>query len=448
LLEAACDDRALTMPSQPSPDATALVSPGELLAGKYVVERRIGEGGMGVVVAARHLQLGQTVAIKLLALAADERPDAVERFLAEAKAAARLRSEHVARVMDAGVDERGRHYIVMEYLQGSDLGRVLQDGGPLSVEDAAGYLLQACEGIAEAHASGIVHRDLKPENLFVTRRIDGSPLIKVLDFGISKSVAATDARGQFSATPRGAMMGSPLYMSPEQMRAPSAIDARSDVWALGVILYELLTNRAPFVGDELPAVIAAVLGAQPAALATLRSGLPEGIEAVVGRALEKDPSRRYANVGDFAEALTAWAPAWARDSAARARRTLGLAIVAPGGSSTEAVERGLERATPSAPRRLAAGVAAGLGIALAVGVFALARGLRHAAVTDAPAARVIDAQHSPPLAPAAPVGAPPSPAPAARAVAPPTGRPTAHAAAPTGRKTRRRPHVDPLDGRR
>src|SRR5262249_38936473 len=157
-----------TMTSGPPSEASTLVSPGELLVGKYLVEREIGAGGMGVVVAARHEQLGQTVAIKLLALPPETRPGAVERFLAEAKAAARLRSEHVARVMDAGVADRGRHYIVMEYLQGADLGRVLRDGGPLSVEDAAGYLLQACEGIAEAHAHGIVHRDLKPENLFVT----------------------------------------------------------------------------------------------------------------------------------------------------------------------------------------------------------------------------------------------------------------------------------------
>ena len=183
------------------------VRPGDVLAGRYVVERLLGAGGMGVVYAARHEQLGQTVAVKLLSVPAEAKPAAIQRFLLKARAAARLQTEHVARVMDAGTDELGRHYIVMEYLQGSDLGQLVRERGPLPFEEVAGYVLQACEGIAEAHANGIIHRDLKPENLFVTRRIDGSPLVKVLDFGISKTLVAKDARSRLGVTTGGALIG-------------------------------------------------------------------------------------------------------------------------------------------------------------------------------------------------------------------------------------------------
>ncbi|MEO8213742.1 MAG: serine/threonine-protein kinase, partial [Myxococcales bacterium] len=296
------------------------------MAGRYVVERVVGTGGMGVVVAARHEQLGRTVAIKLLTISTDPHPDAVERFLREARAAASLRSEHIARVMDVGTDERGRHFIVMEHLEGEDLGVVVRRGDPLSVAQAVGYLLQACEALAEAHNQGIIHRDLKPENIFLSRRVDGSPLIKVLDFGISKMTSHSAERdpASLSASGQRSLLGSPLYMSPEQIRTPSNIDPRSDVWALGVILFELLTGRRPFHGQSLPDILAAILTQVPPGLLTLRPDAPPALADVVARCLEKDVDRRMGSVGLLAQSLQEWAPRWARDSAARAARMAGI----------------------------------------------------------------------------------------------------------------------------
>src|SRR5262245_48550017 len=220
----------------------APVGPGHVLAGKYRVERVLGEGGMGVVVAARHLQLDQTVALKFLLPQAIANPEALGRFLREARNAVRLKSEHVARIIDVGTLDDGAPYIVMEFLEGSDLASVLAQQRALAIPVAADFLLQACDAIAEAHSLGIIHRDLKPQNLFVTRRHDGASLIKVLDFGISKSTAG----GDFTATRTQAVMGSPAYMSPEQMRSAKLVDARTDVWALGVILYQLVLGRVPW----------------------------------------------------------------------------------------------------------------------------------------------------------------------------------------------------------
>jgi serine/threonine-protein kinase len=412
-----------------------LVAPGEVFAGKYVVEREIGAGGMGVVVAARHKQLGQTVAIKLLNVPSEVRPEAVKRFLVEAQAAARLRSEHVARVMDADVDDRGRHYIVMEYLQGADLGGLLEKTGPLPITDAVGYVMQACEGIAEAHANGIIHRDLKPENLFVTRRIDGSPLVKVLDFGISKMLS-DDLRPQHSVTPSGALMGSPLYMSPEQLRVGSVVDARSDVWGLGVILYELVTNRIPFAGAELPQLIAAVLAGAPAPVESLRADVPPALAAVISRALAKAPEGRFANVGELALALAPWAPPWASDCAARAARTLGLA------SGVEVIASSpISVPPPPAPprgRRRGALVAAGAAAAIVVAAFVLLRGGSSPPPplpSPAPPASVVSVPAAPPVG-----------APIVEAVAAPAPTPPPRAAKPKAR----RPvfHGDPLEGRK
>src|SRR4051794_2316718 len=162
------------------------VNVGDILAGKYQVERVLGVGGMGVVVSAKHLTLGERVAIKFLLPQALARTDVVKRFLQEGQAAARLRSEHVARVHDVGTLEDGAPFLVMEYLDGHDISQVIRDKGPLSVESAVDYVLQACEALAEAHAIGIIHRDLKPSNLFLIKRLDGTPSIKLIDFGISK----------------------------------------------------------------------------------------------------------------------------------------------------------------------------------------------------------------------------------------------------------------------
>ncbi|MBI5535743.1 MAG: protein kinase [Deltaproteobacteria bacterium] len=283
------------------------VGAGDILAGKYRIERVLGAGGMGVVVAAQHITLGQHVAIKFLLPHACAMPEAVERFLREARAAVRISSEHVARVSDVGTLETGSPYMVMEFLQGRDLGQVGAERGPLPLGDAVDFVLQACEAIAEAHSLGIVHRDLKPANLFLAQRADGSSLVKVLDFGISKSTG-NDGIAQASMTSTTAVMGSPLYMSPEQMRSSKNVDARTDVWSLGVILYELLAGASAFTADTLPTLCAKILTDPPQPLQHKRPDLPPEFVAVIEHSLEKDPSKRFQNVAEFATALLPFSP--------------------------------------------------------------------------------------------------------------------------------------------
>ena len=226
------------------------VRPGDILAGKYRVERVLGIGGMGAVVAAHHLQLGERVALKFLLPEALTSAEAVGRFVREARAAVRIKSDYVARVIDVGRLENSAPYMVMEYLEGTDLAGWLRRWGPLPAEQAVEFVLQACVAIADAHGLGIVHRDLKPANLFCTRRSDGQLVVKVLDFGISKLTdGAPSEPGAMAATRTSAVMGSPLYMSPEQFRSAKTVDARTDIWSLGVILFELLGGVVPFQGE-------------------------------------------------------------------------------------------------------------------------------------------------------------------------------------------------------
>jgi serine/threonine-protein kinase len=297
--------------SQPS------ITPGQIIAGKYRVDRVIGQGGMGVVVAATHLHLEERVAIKML-LPEMARGEIVTRFIHEAKAAVRIRSEHVARVIDVGSLENDSPYMVMEYLEGRDLAGELEARGPLPVEEAATYLLQACEALAEAHAKGIVHRDLKPANLFLTRRADGSACVKVLDFGISKLMTPEAA----SVTKTGGMLGSPLYMSPEQLTNAKSVDARTDVWSLGVILYELLTGSPPFLGEDLPQICVAILQAEIPAIRRLRSDVPHALELAVHQALSRDRNARLQNMAAFAAELAPFAP---RQGATSVERSFALA---------------------------------------------------------------------------------------------------------------------------
>ncbi len=292
------------MPSSFPPSSVPPIQPGEVLAGKYRVERVLGAGGMGVVVAATHLELEQPVAVKFL-LGQIASTEAVMRFVREARAAAKIKSEHVARVIDVGRLDDNSPYMVMEYLDGRDLAARL-GSGPLSVEDAVDFVIQACDAMAEAHAEGIVHRDLKPANLFLTRRSDGSPLIKVLDFGISK--LATPEAGDLSLTRTSAVMGSPMYMSPEQARASRTVDQRTDIWALGVILFELLTNRAPFRGQTLPELVSAIALDPPEPLRNVRADVPVELEAAVLRCLKKDREQRFQSVGELVAALAVVAP--------------------------------------------------------------------------------------------------------------------------------------------
>jgi serine/threonine protein kinase len=311
-------DRSRSCLSMNFPDNSDNPSPikeGEVVADKYRVDGVLGIGGMGVVVAATHLALGHRVAIKFLLPDAVRTPAALERFAREARAAARLRSDHAARVLDVGTLANGAPYMVMEFLEGSDLGALVQERGALRIDDAIEYVLQACDAIAEAHALGIVHRDLKPRNLFLTRKTSGAPYVKVLDFGISKLTTIT---GQdHSLTKTSDVMGSPNYMAPEQIRSSKDVDERTDVWALGVILYELITGRVPFLADTVPQLCALVLEMQPTPLEQLRPETPPELRHVIARCLQKDPAARFSSVTELASVLATLAAQPANASTVR-----------------------------------------------------------------------------------------------------------------------------------
>ena len=289
------------MNSPQLPSDSLPVRPGDVLADKYRVERVLGTGGMGFVVAARNINLGKLVALKMMLPAALAMPRAVERFEREARAAVQLKSEHIAEVLDIGRLPTGEPYIVMELLDGSDFEGLLQRDRWLQVDDAVDYLLQACEAVAEAHALGVVHRDLKPKNLFLSHRLDGTPIVKVLDFGISKWT--TPDSDSHSLTRTSDVFGSPNYMSPEQIRSVKDVDGRTDIWSLGVILFELLTGRVPFLAESLPQLCALVLEQAPPSVASLRADVPPGLVAVVARCLEKSSERRFQTVRELVAAL-------------------------------------------------------------------------------------------------------------------------------------------------
>jgi serine/threonine-protein kinase len=278
-----------------------------LIAEKYVVERVLGEGGIGVVVAAKHVDLEQTVAIKYLRPKALTGTNAAERFLREARLAARIRSDHVVHVYDVGRLPDGSPYMVMEYLAGTDLGRLLTVNGPLPLDRAIDYVLQTCEALAVAHVAGVVHRDLKPDNLFVSTGAAGKSIVKIVDFGISKMSAKRTTERLQELTQADDKFGTPVYMSPEQLRASRDVDARADIWAVGVVLYELLTGCLPFDGDGLPELCTAILTMPPVSLRQRRPELPAGLQAVIERCLEKEAERRFQNVAELAQELRPFA---------------------------------------------------------------------------------------------------------------------------------------------
>jgi serine/threonine-protein kinase len=280
-----------------------LPKPGELLGGRFRIERRIGQGGMGAVFSAQHEMLGQRVAIKLLLSALASNREAVTRFLNEARAAARIEGEHVARVMDVATLEDGRPYMVIEYLEGSDLSAVLEAQGPLPVALAVDYLLQALEALAQAHARGIIHRDFKPSNLFLAHRLDGSTLVKVLDFGIAKASQPLVIEEGASATQSNAILGSPQYMSPEQLRNPRLVDARTDIWAAGLTLYELLTQTVPFTGTTFGEIFAAILEQPAPPVRERRPDVDADLEGIIARCLQRDVNLRFPHVTALAQAL-------------------------------------------------------------------------------------------------------------------------------------------------
>lgn len=299
----------------------APVQEGDLLAGKYRVEKVLGFGGMGVVVSAFRGDLEQRVAVKFLSQAAAERPDAAERFRREARAAAKIKSEHVARVLDVGTLDTGLPYMVMEFLEGNDIAEELRQFERLPISDAVEFVLQAIEALAEAHSAGVVHRDLKPGNLFLARRADGTRRVKVLDFGISKALSGSSVE-ELSLTKTAALIGSPLYMAPEQMRSAKDVDTRADIWSLGAMLYEMLTGQPPYLGESIPQLCAALLHDDPIPLRQHRPEVPEGLDHAVLRCLMKDRNQRFPNVFELGRALLPFAQPESRIHVERAERVL------------------------------------------------------------------------------------------------------------------------------
>ena len=370
---------------------------GSIVAGKYRVERVLGSGGMGFVVSAVHTALGQRVAIKILRTDIEHGKDeAVHRFMREARAAARIQSEHVARVVDIAELADGTPYMVMEYLEGSDLREVVAKRGGLPVAEAADYVLQACEALAEAHAAGIIHRDLKPSNLFLAKRANGTEVVKVLDFGISKYVPR-GAEGQAGITSTNSLMGSPLYMAPEQMKSSRDVDARADIWALGTILYELLAGAPPFTGSTIPEVCIAVMAAVPRPMTQFRKDIPPQLQGLVLKCLARLPADRYATVATLARDLSRFAGARSTIHAERASAMMRSALVhapasirpddgiplsrdqarpelrsAPDASADDllAVDRS-EAVDPARRRKLALAFVAGLAAFVLIGGFAV-----------------------------------------------------------------------------
>jgi serine/threonine-protein kinase len=284
-----------------SPTANAdlppgIAGPGTVLAGKIRVEGVLGVGGMGVVLAGHHLHLAKRVAVKLLLPTFACNPEIVARFLREARAASKIRSDHIARVLDVATLDDGAPYIVMELLEGEDVARLLERSPRLEVAQAVDYVLEACVALAEAHAEGVVHRDLKPSNLFVSK--DG---VKVLDFGISKILDDGESEGErLSITKTSSVLGSPLYMSPEQLRASRDVDARTDIWSLGIIFFEALTGVRPFDGNSIAEIGVGVFTKEPPPLHELRPDVPPDLAATIATCLEKERDARFASVAELA----------------------------------------------------------------------------------------------------------------------------------------------------
>jgi serine/threonine-protein kinase len=343
------------------------MAPGDLVAGRYRFRRVIGEGAMGTVIAAHHELLDVPVAVKFLSLDLTRKQTAVERFLREARAVARLKSEHVARVMDVGTLPTGQPFIVMELLEGADLERRIVRERRLPVADSVDFVLQALEAIAHAHGAGIVHRDLKPANLFITIAPDGREMVKVLDFGIAKLVDSpnVDREGRRTGALTGehAALGSPSYMSPEQVRDSGSIDQRADLWAMGAILYELLSGVPAFDGHSVAEIFGAILHSRPAPLSQhMEAPPPRALEDVIVRCMEPDRDKRWADAAQLAKAIAPFGSgAWndlvnrIEQTLARAAKTSGAELPhpAPARPGSESSGRSTSPDAPSSRNALA-----------------------------------------------------------------------------------------------
>lgn len=280
---------------------------GDVVANRYRLESVIGEGGMGCVFAAQPLSGGPACALKVMLGKAKQDDELVRRFLREAKASEAIQSPYVARVYDAGSLEDGSPFMVMELLEGVGLNRVIEEHAPLGIGRSVRFALQTCVGLAAAHAKGLVHRDLKPSNLFVTRAPDGSELLKLLDFGIAKADGAVFADETGTLTATDSVIGSPQFMSPEQLRDSKRVDMRTDVWSLGLLLHTMLSGRKPFEAESVGEHFAMIVSEPPTPLREHWPDAPEVLEGVVRRCLKRDLTSRYQDVAQVARALAPFA---------------------------------------------------------------------------------------------------------------------------------------------
>ncbi len=336
----------------------APVEIGEIIAEKYRVEQILGAGAMGVVVAARHVDLHELRAIKFMLPEALEDDTAVERFVREARSVVKLKSAHVAKVHDVGKLANGSPYIVMEHLEGKDLRSLAKERGPLPVEEVARYVIEACEAVEEAHENGIIHRDIKPANLFLAKGLKGMGTIKVLDFGVAKLAKEASGEDAVELTKTASMVGTPAFMSPEQMRARKKVDGRSDIWALGVVLYRLVSGKMPFLGGDVTEICTSVLWDQPMPLGAHAPGLPDGFEAVVLRCLEKEPAMRFQTAGELAAALAPFASFTGASIAPSISAPAAPSPLRAGGPPTEALPAPKASASQSTAEASATGTGA------------------------------------------------------------------------------------------
>ena len=325
---------------RPDPASDPLI--GQMVGGRYVLLRRIGKGGMGVVYEADHTGLGKRVAVKLLLDKYTDDPEVVARFQREARTASSIGHDHIVEVTDAGMHDDGRSYIVMELLEGASLAEVLEASGPMAAARAVHIVHQVLRGLGAAHAKGIVHRDMKPENVFLVAKGDRVDYVKIMDFGISKFLMSTESKVRLTAT--GAVIGTPVYMAPEQAMALGEVDARVDLYAVGVMLYEMLAGHPPFQAPSYIALVTQHLNLPPPPLGAERPDLPRRLVAAVHHALEKDPAHRFQSAAEMAAGIPA------ADALAYADQlsTVGSSGEHPGASRTSAESpQALARAFPA-----------------------------------------------------------------------------------------------------
>jgi serine/threonine protein kinase len=353
------------------------VREGELVAKNYVAGKILGVGGMGIVIQAEDKVLGRKVAIKFLLPSIAHAERSVRRFIQEARVAARITSEHVVKLLVIDTLPSGTPFFVMEYLEGSDLRAILAQEGPLPSSRAVDYVLQALEAIAEGHQHGVVHRDLKPGNLFLTRRADGTELVKVLDFGIAKTLESDGINEGGLTRSDDVRLGSPAYMSPEQLQNPTEVDARADVWALGVTLHELLTGDHPFKGNTYLELVLSITSGRPEQPSKARpqQRIPRELDRVVSHCLERDKDRRYSSAAELAEALAPFGTEDGRASLRRIQRLTLPPVDSISGHETTTLASGVGFGRVRSTQRKRALVAAGI-LIFGVGVVYVVTRLR------------------------------------------------------------------------